>query len=57
MIVIENFEDGRIHTYSDAGMKIQQETGIIYDDAVDTVEHTYTETDIPIEVEEEHPLA
>lgn len=44
--------DNRIHTYSDTGMKIlQNETGIIYDDAIDVLEsgYTYTETDQPIE--------
>lgn len=49
MIITEILEDGRTHTYSDAGFKIQQETGVVYEDAVDVVPHTYTETDIPIE--------
>lgn len=52
MIITEILEDGRTHTYSDAGFKIRQETGAIYDDAVDSVPHTYTETDIPIEEDE-----
>lgn len=52
MIITEILEDGRTHTYSDAGFKIQQETGVVYDDAVDSVPHTYTETDIPIEEDE-----
>ena len=52
MIITEILEDGRTHTYSDAGFKIQQETGVVYDDAVDVVPHTYTETDIPIEEDE-----
>lgn len=51
MIRIETLEDGRIRTRSDAGFKIQQETGVIYDDAVDSVPHTYTETDIPVDDE------
>lgn len=37
-----------IHTYSDAGMKIRQDqTGTIYDDAMDvpSMGYTYTETD------------
>lgn len=41
----------RIHTYSDAGMKIRQEqTGIVYEDALDVPEtgYTYTETDEPV---------
>lgn len=40
------------HTYSDAGYKIRQDdTGVIYDDAVDPIDstRTYTETDIPID--------
>ena len=43
------------HTYSDQNMKIlQEDTGIIYDDAIDVENsgHTYSETDIPIESEE-----
>lgn len=45
----------RIRTYSDAGMKIRQDqTGIIYYDAVDvpSMGYTYTETDIPIPKED-----
>lgn len=45
-----------IKHYSDAGMMlIQNETGILYSDPVDLVpcQYTYTETDIPVEVEEE----
>ena len=54
MIITETIGD-RIHTYSDIGMKIKQEqTGIIYDDAMDVPEmgYTYTETDKPVEDEE-----
>ena len=43
-------------TYSDENYKIRQnETGIIYDDAIDVEEsqYTYTETDIPTENNEE----
>lgn len=50
MIIVETIGD-RVHTYSDAGMKIMQEqTGIVYDDAMDVPEmgYTYTETDEPI---------
>jgi len=50
MIKAEQIGD-RVHTYSDAGMKILQvETGIVYEDALDvpTSGYTYTETDIPI---------
>lgn len=37
-------------TYSDRDVCIMQETGIVYDEAIDVedTEHTYTETDIPI---------
>ena len=49
-------EDGRllIRTKSDRNMKIRQDqTGILYDEAIDVSDHyTYTETDIPIESEE-----
>lgn len=57
MLVIETMEDGRVHTYSDAGMYIRQnETDILYEDAVDIPGHfTYTETDIPISDEEATP--
>ena len=42
-----------IKTYSDQGMKIERQDGILFDDAVDPVDmgRTYTETDIPIEGE------
>ena len=53
MIITETIGD-RIHTYSDIGMKIKQEqTGIIYDDAMDVPEkgYTYIETDEPIQTE------
>ena len=53
MIIKEYIEDGnRIRHYSDSGMRIlQNETGVIYDDAVDVVpcKYTYSETDKPIE--------
>lgn len=54
MIRTEQIGD-RIHTYSDAGMKIMQDqTGIVYDDAMDvpSMGYTYTETDTPITDEE-----
>lgn len=52
-IVQEQYSiDGRefIKTYSDLGMKIERQDGVIYDEAVDPVGtgRTYTETDIPI---------
>lgn len=55
MIKTENLtinERQFVRTYSDAGMKIEQDgTGIIYDEAVDpaNIGRTYTETDEPIE--------
>lgn len=45
-----------IHHYSDAGFTIlQTDTGIEYGDAIDKypTEHTYSETDNPIEPEED----
>lgn len=45
---------GGIRRYSDRGMKIRQvETGILYDEAIDLVDATYTyeETDVPEEIE------
>lgn len=56
MIVTETLENNRIRHYSDSGFRIlQNETGLVYDDAVDVMpcRYTYTETDEPIEVEEE----
>lgn len=53
MICTEQIGD-RVYTYSDAGVKIlQNETGIVYEDALDVPEsgYTYTETDIAIEDE------
>ena len=55
MIQVEMLPDGRVRRYSDAGMCIRQvETGIVYEDAVDTVpcRYTYVETDIPLPVYE-----
>lgn len=54
MIVTENLTiDGRqfVKTHSDAGMKIQRQDGVIFDDATDPINsgRTYTETDITIE--------
>ena len=38
------------HTYSDNGFRITQNTGIVYDEAIDieNSDYTYTETDILI---------
>lgn len=57
-IIIEKVEgfDDLIKTYSDKGLKIlQEQTGAIYDEAIDVdyAGYTYVETDIPIEADEE----
>ncbi len=56
MIISELIEnENRIRHYSDAGFRIlQNETGIVYDDAVDVMpcKYTYSETDEMIPVEE-----
>lgn len=38
-------------TYSDQGLRIRQETGAVYDEAIDVEDttHTYTETNEPVE--------
>lgn len=59
MIIKEEFKSDYgiaplYRTYSDKGLRIRQiETGIVYDEAVDIAEssYTYEETDIPIEDE------
>lgn len=61
MIVTEHYKtlkDGTVlnRTYSDAGFRIlQNETGVVYDEAVDVVpcKYTYSETDEFIEATEE----
>lgn len=57
MLKTELLNDGTlIKTFSDAGMMIKQdETGILYFEAIDPVSvgRTYTETDIPVEQEED----
>lgn len=48
MIVTEQMENNRIRHYSDSGFRIlQNETGIVYDDAVDALpcKYTYSETE------------
>lgn len=59
MIITEFYrerEDGinLYRTYSDQGLMIEQETGAIYDAAIDIENsgHTYTETDQPIPTQE-----
>ena len=58
MIISELIENGeRIRHYSDNGMRIlQNETGIIYDDAVDILpcKYTYSETEELIEMCDEY---
>ena len=52
MIISEQLENNRIRHYSDSGFRIlQNETGIVYDDAVDVMpcQYTYSETDEQIE--------
>lgn len=64
MIVTEIFtirNDGveLYRTYSDQGYKIiQNDTGIVYDEAVDVKNsgHTYSETDEKVEILEEMPV-
>lgn len=56
MIVTEQMENNRIRHYSDSGFRIlQNETGIVYDDAVDVLpcRYTYSETVEMIPVGEE----
>ena len=55
-------EDGvvLVRSYSDSGMKIQQDgTGAIYDEAIDpeSMGRIYTETDIPIDHDDEEGTA
>lgn len=55
MIREEAYETNRIRHYSDRGMRIlQEQTGIVYDDAVDVLpcRYTYAETADPIVSEE-----
>ncbi len=59
MIVTENYmikDKPFVKTYSDKGMMIERE-GVQYSEANDPAEFNrqYTETDIPIEVEEDIP--
>lgn len=56
MIKTEIYSENLVRTYSDNGFKIQQnDTNIIYDEAIDPVSmnRTYTETNIPISEDEE----
>ena len=64
MIVTEIFtirSDGveLYRTYSDQGYRIlQNDTGIVYDEAIDVKNsgHTYSETDEKVEVPEDEPV-
>jgi hypothetical protein len=52
MIISKQLENNRIRHYSDSGFRIlQNETGIVYDDAVDVMpcRYTYSETEERIE--------
>lgn len=51
MIRTETLASGLIRTYSDRNLMIEQETGALYEEAIDVPNsgHTYTETDVPIE--------
>lgn len=56
MIKVERYSEDSVRTYSDAGFKIMQdETGNIYEEAIDPVSmnRTYTETDIPLDEDED----
>lgn len=53
--VFNGNEGNRVWHYSDEGKRIRQvETGIVYDDAIDTIpcKYTYEETNEPINNEE-----
>ena len=58
MLITETImEGGRefVHNFSDEGFCVRQnETGIVYSDAMDIVpcQYTYTETDIPLDPEQ-----
>lgn len=55
MIIINTLADGRTHIYSDEGYMIMREDGVVFEDAIDVVAHSYTETQthIPTLIEEE----
>lgn len=51
MVKSEQLENNHIRHYSDSGFRIRQnETGVVYDDAVDVLpcRYTYSETEEPI---------
>lgn len=49
MLYTDFLSNNRVHTYSDTFKIRQLDTGIIYDDAIDTASHEYDETDIPLD--------
>lgn len=53
MIITENYKDNLIRTYSSIGNYIERD-GVLYGEAIDIAAfgYVYTETDIPIEIEE-----
>lgn len=60
MIVVSAYDNIRELRKSDSGYKIMQnETGSLYDEAVDLIpcKYTYTETDIPIKGSTEQDFA
>ena len=55
MVIEEILNERLVHHYSDKGLKILQvETGMVYDDAIDTLpcQYTYEETNEPTEQDE-----
>lgn len=45
MVRTEILQDGRTHTWSDAKRYIIRDDGVKYEDAIDRIQHTYTESD------------
>ena len=57
MIIVERMDNGMIRTYSNLGVYIHGGSPEgNYSEAIDPVERTYTETDIPIEEPEPEPV-
>ena len=52
MIYTETLPDGRTYTYSDTYKIRQIDTGVVYENAVDTIYHQYEETDIHLEYDD-----
>ena len=53
MVVYEPYKNNLVRAYSDKGMYIERD-GVQYAEAIDIAafEYVYTETDIPIEIDE-----